>query len=230
MLDDGAEDGAREDTGEAAGETDHHRFAQELREHVVLRRADGSPHTDLPDALEDRREHDIHDPDAADDERDRRDGAEDDVEDRLRPLLLLEQQLGHGNLEVDDLVVPAGEKPTDNIRHLWNSGGSIHLHDDLVELIVVSLLGALIVRFGRVGLAELPRRELHLLLCHLAAIAIAEEHCRQRDIHIHVCVADAQPLGCLGGDLAIFQYADDGQPLVSDLYGSSDRLFGREEA
>src|SRR5437764_5703222 len=136
-LDDDAEDRTGEDPGDAAGEADHHRFAEKLREHVLLPSADRAPNADLPDALEDRREHDVHDPDAADDERDRRDGAEDDVEDRLRPLLLLEQQLGHGNLEVDDLVVPAGEKPTDNIRHLWNSGGSIHLHDDLVELIVV---------------------------------------------------------------------------------------------
>ena len=98
---------ADDDPGHAAGDADQHRLAQELRKDVLLRRAHRAAHADLPDALEDRREHDVHDPDPADDQRDRRDRAEHDVEDRLRALLLLEQQLGHGDLEVDDVVVPA---------------------------------------------------------------------------------------------------------------------------
>ena len=44
---------------------------------------DGAPHPDFADALEHRRQHDVHDADAPDDERDRRDCPEDDVEDRL---------------------------------------------------------------------------------------------------------------------------------------------------
>ncbi len=40
-------------------------------------------------------------------ERDRRDRAEHDVEDRLGVLLLLQQQLRHGDLEIGDVVVPA---------------------------------------------------------------------------------------------------------------------------
>ena len=85
--------------------------------HVLLRRAHGAAHADLLDALEDRREHDVHDPDAADDQRDRRDRAEHDVEDRLRALLLLEQQLGNADLEIGDVVVPALQHPAHHVGH-----------------------------------------------------------------------------------------------------------------
>src|SRR5687768_7188218 len=107
LLDADAEPRAEEDAGDATGDADQHRFAEELREDVPLAGAERAPHADLADALEHRGEHDVHDPDATDDERDRGDGAEDDVEDRLRPLLLLEEELGNGDLEVDHLVVPA---------------------------------------------------------------------------------------------------------------------------
>src|SRR5437764_5440464 len=48
-LDDDAVDDAREDPGDAAGKADHHRFAEELREHVLLPRADRAPNADLLD-------------------------------------------------------------------------------------------------------------------------------------------------------------------------------------
>jgi hypothetical protein len=76
----------------------------------------GAPHTDLARALEHRREHDVHDPDPAHDERDRRDRTEDDVEDRARALLLLQEQFRYGDLEVDHLVVPAREHPLQQLR------------------------------------------------------------------------------------------------------------------
>src|SRR3954464_15550665 len=66
-LDDVAQDAADDDCSDSAGEADHHRLAQELPHDVLLCRAHRAPHTDLLDALEDRRQHDVHDPDPADD-------------------------------------------------------------------------------------------------------------------------------------------------------------------
>ena len=140
-----AQNAADDDAGDAAGEADHHRFAEELREHVALRRADRAPHADLFDALEDRREHDVHDPDAADDERDRRDRAEHDVEDRFRALLLLEQQFRHADLEVGDVVVPALQHAAHDLGHRRDRVRLVDLDDHLVELVIVALLGALLV-------------------------------------------------------------------------------------
>ncbi len=68
---------------------------QELADDVALPRADGAAHADLARALEHAGQHDVHDADAADQQRDRRDGHHHDVEDALRALLLGEQFGGH---------------------------------------------------------------------------------------------------------------------------------------
>src|SRR5512146_2709914 len=47
---------------------------------------------DLLRPLEDRRQHDVHDPDAADEERDPRDARHHDREESLRPAALLEEE------------------------------------------------------------------------------------------------------------------------------------------
>src|SRR5258706_2480578 len=52
-------------------EAQHHGFAQELQPDRSFRRADGDTHADLPRPLRDRDQHDVHDADAADQERDR---------------------------------------------------------------------------------------------------------------------------------------------------------------
>ena len=106
-------------------------------------------------------------------------------------MLLFQQELGHRDLEVDDLIVAAREHATHDVRDLRHGGSPINLHDELVELIVISLLGALVIRFGRIGLAVPACGELHLLLRHLGAIAISEEHRWQRNVHVHVGVANA---------------------------------------
>src|SRR5205823_3326705 len=104
-LDSTAQGDADHDSGDAAHDADQDRFGQELKQDLPPGRADRSAHADLLDPLEHRREHDVHDPDAADDERDRRDRAQYDVEDRLGALLLLQEQLRHRDLEVDYRVV-----------------------------------------------------------------------------------------------------------------------------
>jgi hypothetical protein len=60
----------------AADDAEHHRLDQELREDVEAAGADGLANADLAGALGHRDEHDVHDPNAADDERHRRDSAD----------------------------------------------------------------------------------------------------------------------------------------------------------
>src|SRR5258708_17268111 len=52
------------------------RLDQELRQHILLARADGKPDADLARAFGDRDQHDVHDSDAADDQADGRDRGE----------------------------------------------------------------------------------------------------------------------------------------------------------
>ena len=58
-----------------------HGLDEELLENIGVGRADGFTQADLARALDDRYEHDIHDADAADDERNRRDCGEEQRED-----------------------------------------------------------------------------------------------------------------------------------------------------
>src|SRR5882762_7786603 len=108
---------AHDNSGHAPGDADEHGLAQKLQQDVPPRGADRAADADLPDALQDRREHDVHDADAADHQGNGRDGTEHDVEDRLGPLLLLQQQLGHRDLEVHDRVVAACEHALDDAGH-----------------------------------------------------------------------------------------------------------------
>ena len=85
-------------------------FDEELEADVAPPRADRAAHADLARALEHRREHDVHDADAADEQRDAGDGAHDDVEEALGLPALLEERLGHDDLVVDDAAVQAVEE------------------------------------------------------------------------------------------------------------------------
>jgi hypothetical protein len=67
---------AEDEADQAAGDRDHHGLEQELREDVALAGADGHADADLARPLGDRDEHDVHDADAADEQRHRGDGAE----------------------------------------------------------------------------------------------------------------------------------------------------------
>ena len=70
-----------------------------------LPRADGAADADLARALEHAREHDVHDPDAADEQRDRRERDHDEAEDALRPPLLREQLRRYDQREVVGVAV-----------------------------------------------------------------------------------------------------------------------------
>src|SRR5256885_16628399 len=154
-LDGGAETAADENSRPTPGDADEHRLAQKLQQDVPPRSADRAADADLPDALQHRREHDVHDADAADDQGNGRDGTEHDVEDRLGPLLLLQQQLGYRDLEVHDRVVAAGEHALDDARHGGDELRVAHPHDDAVELGAIEAL--LTVRLAPRG-AVRPRQ------------------------------------------------------------------------
>ena len=70
-------------------------------------RPDGAAHADLARPLEHRGQHDVHDADAADQQRDAGDAAHHDVEQALRLPALLEQRLGHHQLVVVGAAVQA---------------------------------------------------------------------------------------------------------------------------
>ena len=91
-CDDQGRDGhAQEHADQAAGRRHHGRLDQELLDDVAAARAEGAADADLAGALGDRRQHDVHDPDPADQERDAGDRAQHQVEDPLGRLGLLQQ-------------------------------------------------------------------------------------------------------------------------------------------
>jgi len=189
-------------------------------------------HPDLPDPLQHRREHDVHDPDAAHHERNGGDGAQHDVEDRLGALLLAEQQLRHGDFEIHHRVVSAGEHPLQHVRdgrHIARLG---HAHDDAIELVAVGALLTLLLGLRRRvvgGDGDLPGRLLDIALRELRTVPEPDEHGAHRHVHVHVGVADAQALRGLLRQAAILEHADDGDPGLADLEGPADGILGREE-
>ena len=72
---------------------DREGLEHELVADVDLARAHGAPHADLARPLEHGRQHDVHDPDPAHEQRDAGDRAHHDVEQALRASALLEQRL-----------------------------------------------------------------------------------------------------------------------------------------
>ena len=65
-----------DDSNDAADRTERHRFDQELSEDVAAVRADGHADTDFARPFSHAHEHDVHDSDSADHQRDARDCAQ----------------------------------------------------------------------------------------------------------------------------------------------------------
>src|SRR5205823_903634 len=68
-----------------AGNAEYRRFDGELRHDFRAPRTKCAPDADFLRPLGDSRQHDVHDPDAADDEGEKAGAAEDDIEGSLRP-------------------------------------------------------------------------------------------------------------------------------------------------
>src|SRR6185295_6313011 len=92
-----------------------------------------APHADLTSAFENARKHDVHDPDAAHQQRDSGDATHHDVEDSLSLLILFEQFARHDYREVLGLAVHAGEDLVDQHRTRLQRVRALYADDDFVE-------------------------------------------------------------------------------------------------
>src|SRR5688572_13649694 len=72
--------GAHQDSEQAAADGHQECFDEKLCSDVTARRADGPPDADFMRPLDHRRQHDVHDADAADDQRQDGDAAHDNAE------------------------------------------------------------------------------------------------------------------------------------------------------
>ena len=96
---------AEDDADGSAGEGDHGCLDHKLAHDVGLPGSNGAAQADFAGALEDTGQHDVHDADAAHEQRDGGDGHHDGVEEVLGALLLGEQLRGHNDGEVVGAVV-----------------------------------------------------------------------------------------------------------------------------
>src|SRR5260370_35654386 len=95
----------KDDSQKTAGERDQDGFDDELPEDVPSSSANRAAHTDFTRSLENRRQHDVHDSDPADEQRNGRGGHHTSVDDLLGAFLL-RQQLGCGaHVEVPPLLI-----------------------------------------------------------------------------------------------------------------------------
>lgn len=100
---------AEEDSDDPAADGEDDGLDEELDDDVFSLRSEGAADADLAGALGDGGEHDIHDTDAADEERNGSDGAEDDVEHALGGLGLAEELERDNEFEVLLLMEVAEE-------------------------------------------------------------------------------------------------------------------------
>ena len=77
-------------TGQRADQAHQHRLGDELRQDIALARPDRLAHADLARALGDADEHDVHDADATDQQRDRGNHEQEDLVRLLRVLRRLQ--------------------------------------------------------------------------------------------------------------------------------------------
>ena len=95
----------KEDTQKPASKRDQHSLDDELADDVPSSGADRAAHTDFTRALENSRQHDVHDPDPADEKRNGSDGHHNGVEKLLGAFLLCEQLGGDDHVEVPRVVM-----------------------------------------------------------------------------------------------------------------------------
>src|SRR5688500_4626773 len=92
---------AEADAEQAAGQADHRGLDQELEGDVFLLGPQGAADADLAGALGDGGQHDVHDADAADQQREAGDADDDEVEDQVEPLGVAQDLDGGLDLHVD---------------------------------------------------------------------------------------------------------------------------------
>ena len=130
--DDRRHDDPHDHSDQAAGARHHGGFNKKLRGDIALTCSQGAADADFAGSLGDRREHDVHDPDPADQERNPRDRAENEVEDPLRGLGFFEEFQRHG-----DAVIHLGmglfQEAADRGVGAADVLHRVHLHGDLAQ-------------------------------------------------------------------------------------------------
>ena len=129
---------AERDADHAADEREHDGFHEELLENVVVGGADGFAQADLLRAFNDGHEHDVHDADAADDERDGSDRGEEErqdgrdvAEEREHVLLGLDRKIIF--VGIGDVVVLFKDRFHARLRET-DVVIAVRLHHDVVEI------------------------------------------------------------------------------------------------
>ena len=100
-------------------------FGEELADDIGAPRADGPPDADLARALQHCGKHDVHDPDAADQQRNGRNRHHHVGEDGLRSLLLGEQRGGDGDGEILHVVMRGVQNRGHHFGHCTLSAPSL---------------------------------------------------------------------------------------------------------
>ena len=127
---------AENDAQKPAGERDQHSFDDELADDVPAPGPHGAAHANLASALENGRQHDIHDADAADKQRDGSDGHHDGVEKLLSALLLGEELCRDDDIEVASIVMRGIEDAADDLRIGGTGIGRGQMQVEAVDLIL----------------------------------------------------------------------------------------------
>src|SRR6266508_3400641 len=141
----GPSGGRRDDTGQREAEADadqpaddgdQDRLGQELPHDISLAGADGAADADLARTFQYCGEHDVHDPDAAYQQRNAGDADHDDVEDELGAAALFQQSGGHHHGEVAGVLVGGGEDGAHHVGGLDGVHPGGHFHVNAVDLVL----------------------------------------------------------------------------------------------
>ena len=164
-------------------------------------RADRATDADLLRPLENAGEHDVHDADPADQQRDRGDRDHHHLEDPLRAALLRQQLGGHHDAEVPGLLVRVVEQAADDARGGNGLVGRGQLQVDAVDLVPPLALRVLQAEDGR---GERRVDDVVAILGRQAARFVLRRELRAGD-------------------------ADDAEPLLVDLHVLAERGLAAEQ-
>src|SRR6185295_6777400 len=105
---------AKRNSDEASDDRDQDGLRQELTNDVGLACTNGAANTDFPGAFKNGSQHDVHDTDAAHQQRDARNTNHDHAEDELRAALLLEQTRWYGDVKIAGVFVRGRQNGIDD--------------------------------------------------------------------------------------------------------------------
>ena len=159
------------DSHQTAYNRDQHRLRQELTDNIGLPCTDRAPDTDFARSFQNRRQHDVHNADTADQQRDAGNTDHDHVEDHLRLALLLQQARRHDHREIARILMRGRQDRAHHVGRFDGIDVRIDLHVDAVDL-VLQVAGIVFEPAHH----RVQRRDDHIV----AAVASARLPCRNR--------------------------------------------------